>query len=90
MVLIHYKKTEHNQFLYETPGATPNEEVIKGLVEINNMRVILDQLSVAIEDLATYGVLKPEELRGLSGEDTVKYALENMKPQEREQWAGTP
>lgn len=32
MVLIHYKKTEHNQFLYETPGTTPNDEVIKNLV----------------------------------------------------------
>jgi hypothetical protein len=23
MVLVHYKKTEHNQFLYEAPAGTP-------------------------------------------------------------------
>lgn len=33
MVLIHYKKTELNQFLYECPGSTPTDLVIKDLVE---------------------------------------------------------
>lgn len=33
MVLIHYKKTETNQFLYETPANTPIEVVLKELVE---------------------------------------------------------
>lgn len=36
MVLIHYKKTELNQFLYETPANTPIDLVIKELVEGNN------------------------------------------------------
>lgn len=32
MVLLHYKKTDHNQFLYEIPGATQIAEVIQELV----------------------------------------------------------
>lgn len=33
MVLIHYKKTDLNQFLYECPASTPVELVIHDLVE---------------------------------------------------------
>jgi hypothetical protein len=32
MVLLHYKKTDHNQFLYETVGNRPNAEIIDELV----------------------------------------------------------
>jgi len=55
-------------------------------VELNNLRIKLDQLCVAVEDLATLGPQKPEELRGLSnyeqyGDDlTVKKGLEKMPP----------
>jgi len=50
------------------------------------MRIIIDRLAVAIEDLATHGVMKPEELRGLSTEDTISYALETL-PKDKMQWA---
>ena len=33
MVLINYKKTENNQFLYECPAKTPIETVVHDLVE---------------------------------------------------------
>jgi hypothetical protein len=33
MVLLHYKKTEMNQFLYETPANTPIEIIIKEMTE---------------------------------------------------------
>lgn len=33
MVLLHYKKTDHNQFLYELPGDTLVEQVVDELVE---------------------------------------------------------
>lgn len=32
MVLLHYKKTDHNQFLYEVSGTTVVSEVIDNLV----------------------------------------------------------
>lgn len=33
MVLLHYKKTDHNQFLYETVGTRQVADVIDELVE---------------------------------------------------------
>lgn len=33
MVLLHYKKTDHNQFLYEVNGNTPISEVLEQIVE---------------------------------------------------------
>lgn len=33
MVLLHYKKTDHNQFLYEVPGDTLVADVVDQLVE---------------------------------------------------------
>lgn len=33
MVLLHYKKTDHNQFLFETLGTRPIGEIIDELVE---------------------------------------------------------
>lgn len=82
MVLLHYKKTEHNQFLYETTVNSPIEKVIDELVEVSNLRVVLDRLAVAVEDLATHGIMKPEELRALSGDDTINFALETL-PKEK-------
>jgi len=70
MVLIHYKKTDYNQFYFEAPAATPIELLIEQLVEVNNMRIVIDRLTVAMEELAQYGPLRPEETRGL-GEDLI-------------------
>ncbi|KAM3142240.1 hypothetical protein pb186bvf_005649 [Paramecium bursaria] len=89
MVLIHYKKTELNQFLFETPANTPVDQLLKDLVEINNMRIILDRLACSMEDLATHGPLKPEETRGLSEKELIDAAIETM-PADRKQWAVTP
>ena len=45
MVILHYKKTELNQFIYETSVEISVDELIKELREVCNMRVILDHLS---------------------------------------------
>lgn len=65
MVLIHYKKTDYDQFYYETTTDTKVEKLIEELVEINNLRIVLDRLCISIQDLADHGTLKPEETRGL-------------------------
>lgn len=70
MVFIHYKKTDYDQFFYETSVTTKIEQVIEELVDINNLRITLDRLCVSIEDLANHGTLKPEETRGLPHEMT--------------------
>ena len=74
MVLIHFKKTENNQFLYETPASAQTNDLISELVfgtlhipisynmklnKVNNTRVVIDRLSQFIEDLATFGLIFP-------------------------------
>ena len=88
MVLIHYKKSDQNQFLYESTVQIPVEDLVKELVEVNNLRLKVDRLCVSMEDLATKGPMKPEELRGLQdleeyvkSEDlTVINGLKQMPP----------
>ena len=56
---------------------------------VNNLRLKLDRLSLALEELASKGPLKPEELRGLepagfaeyikSGDITVTTGVEKME-----------
>lgn len=65
MVLIHFKKSDHNQFLYRSTIDIPNDELLVKLCEINNLRLKVDRLAVALEELAAKGPLKPEALRGL-------------------------
>lgn len=42
---------------------------------MNNTRIVVDVFSCAVEDLANYGPLKPEEIRGLSSLDLMENAL---------------
>ncbi len=65
MVLINYKKTEYDQFFFEAPFATKIEDLTTDLVEINNLRMVLDRLCTSVQDLANYGTLKAEDIRGL-------------------------
>eukprot|EP01138_Halocafeteria_seosinensis_P004636 gb/GECG01004742.1/.p1 GENE.gb/GECG01004742.1/~~gb/GECG01004742.1/.p1 ORF type:complete len:259 (+),score=40.82 gb/GECG01004742.1/:1-777(+) len=65
MVVIHLKRSETDQFLYETSTATSCDTLIRELVEVWNRRLRLQRLASACEDLAKYGPAKPEELRGL-------------------------
>lgn len=69
MVLIHFKKSDQNQFLYETTVSIPVDDLLQELVELNNLRLKVDRLAVSMEELATKGPLKPEELRGLENLD---------------------
>jgi len=55
MVLIHFKKSDHNQFLFDTVTSIPTDELLKQLIEINNLRLKIDRLAMALEDLAAKG-----------------------------------
>lgn len=90
MVVIHFKRSDNNQFLYETTADTKIDDLLVSLVEINNLRLKIDRASVALEELASKGPLKPEGLRGLdekgyddylkSDDLTVKNGLKDMPP----------
>ncbi len=46
MVLIHYKKTDFNQFLFETTVNIPVDELIKQLVESNEKNNLLNSIAI--------------------------------------------
>lgn len=91
MVVLHFKKSEGNQFLYETNTAIKVDDLIVELVDVNNLRLKCDRAATALEDLASKGPLKPEGIRGLDeagyaeylkAEDiTVSDGLKQMPPQ---------
>ena len=69
MVLLHVKKSDSDQFIYQTTLAEPVEEVIIHIAELMNKRVITDRIAVSLEELVKFGALKPEETRGLQEGD---------------------
>lgn len=44
------------------------------------MRIKIDIFACAVEELATFGPLKPEEIRGLTGPDLIENALVIASP----------
>lgn len=88
MVILHVKRTDNNQFLYETHTGMLIQDLVKELVDLNNLRLKIDRAAQAFEDLASKGPLKPEALRGLTGLDdyvknedlTVINGLKEMPP----------
>lgn len=86
MVFVVYKKSNTNQFIINVPATTKIAELRETLVKINNKRIKVDCLSVAVEGLAQHGPIRPEALRGLSSKDTVESALINLTKEERERW----
>mmetsp|Transcript_44405 Transcript_44405/g.123525 ORF Transcript_44405/g.123525 Transcript_44405/m.123525 type:complete len:284 (+) Transcript_44405:186-1037(+) len=73
MVVIHVKRTDIDQFLFEARCADSNDEVIRKLVRVWNLRLKLQRLTDACKDLAKHGPQKPEAERGL---DEMKEATE--------------
>jgi len=82
MVVIHFKKSELNQFRWETSGKISIDELIERLCYsrqevtiVNNLRQKLEKLAGGIEGLADHGPLKPEALRGLTMPETIEPAM---------------
>ena len=65
MVVLHIKKTDIDQFLYETTCCESNDTVIRDLVWIWNTRIRLQALADAVESLAMYGQNKHPEKCGI-------------------------
>lgn len=65
MVVIQIKSSEHDTFLYETTCDTSNDQLIRELVEVWNLRLRLQQLAGGLRDVAKYGVMKPLDKQGI-------------------------
>ncbi len=50
------------------------------------MRIKLDCFACAVEELATHGPIKPEEIRGLTDPELIENALV-IAPEEKKKWA---
>lgn len=50
------------------------------------MRIQIDLFACALEDLATYGPLKPQEIRGLDTQELIENALV-VSSEDKKQWA---
>ena len=52
------------------------------------MRIKMDIFACAIEDLATHGPMRPEEIRGLTDKELIDNAL-IIAPEDKKAWAET-
>lgn len=68
MVLLHCKRSDKDTFLYDVPAATEVDVVLRDLVRIHNLRLKVNRLAAAAEQLAMYGPMKLPEQQGLDDE----------------------
>lgn len=87
MVVIHIKNTEQDQFLYETQCSTPNDDMVRDIVKVWNMRLRLALLSGALREMAKYGPMKEPSKAGL---DEVKERYEGVTIEKSEFYAADP
>lgn len=65
MVVIHLKRSEDQQFLYETSVETPVKAAVAELAAINNLRHRIQRLKLEGGELAKYGPSKHPDKQGL-------------------------
>lgn len=65
MVVIQIKNGDHDTFLYETTCATTNDDLVRQLVKVWNLRIRLAQLAGGMRELAEYGPMKHPEKAGI-------------------------
>lgn len=65
MVLFHVKRGDRSEFLYRASVAMSNDELIRALCRVQNLRLRLAALSDALEGLGRYGPAKPPQEQGL-------------------------
>lgn len=68
MVLLHIKRGNESQFLYEVSVTTPVLQLNKELVLIYNGRLKISRICGEMEELAKYGPMFPPDILGLTEE----------------------
>ena len=61
MVLIHMKRSEEHQFLFESTTSAQVRDVTRELVEIHNLRLRIQRLKFEGDELAQYGPIKTQD-----------------------------
>lgn len=65
MVVIHVKRAEGDQFLFETSCAESGDALIRTLVQVHNLRLRLGHLNGCVRELAQYGPMRAQDKQGI-------------------------
>lgn len=75
MVLLHIKRGDESQFLYETNLDISVEKLLLEIVAVYNGRLKISRICGEMEELASYGVMLPPEILGLTDEQVEELKL---------------
>lgn len=75
MVLLHIKRGNEPQFLYETSVQTPVSSLNKEIVSIYNGRLKIGRICSEMDELAKHGVMLPPDILGLTDEQVEELKL---------------
>ncbi|XP_032390018.1 cilia- and flagella-associated protein 298 isoform X2 [Etheostoma spectabile] len=77
MVLLHVKRGDESQFLFNTTVDAPLETVIQQITAIYNGRLKVDRICSEIPELADHGITLPPNMQGLTEEQIVELKLKD-------------
>ncbi|XP_055644629.1 cilia- and flagella-associated protein 298 isoform X2 [Toxorhynchites rutilus septentrionalis] len=75
MVLLHVKRGDENQFLYETNLSIAVKDLTAQLVTIYNGRLKVSRVCAEMEELSKHGIMLPPEMLGLTDEQVEELHL---------------
>ncbi|GBP40521.1 UPF0769 protein C21orf59 homolog [Eumeta japonica] len=77
MVILHVKRGDQSQFLYETDINNTVDDVVKDIVAIYNGRLKIERICYEMEELGKHGTSLPPEMQGLTDEQLLDLKLED-------------
>ncbi|XP_050669405.1 cilia- and flagella-associated protein 298-A [Leptidea sinapis] len=77
MVILHVKRGDENQFLYETNVNNSVDDVVKDIVAIFNGRLKVTRICYELDELQKHGTFLPLEMQGLTDEQIQELKLED-------------
>lgn len=75
MVLLHIKRGNESQFLYETSATTPIQRLNREIISIYNGRLKVSRICSEIDELIKHGPMFPPEILGLTDEQVSEFKL---------------
>lgn len=75
MVLLHIKRSDQSQFLYETKLDIKIENLTQEIVVIFNGRLKINRIAAEVDELIKYGPMYPPEILGLTEEQVEELKL---------------
>ncbi len=75
MVLLHIKRSDQSQFLYNTKLDTKIENLTRELVTIFNGRLKIERIAAEVDELIKFGPMYPPEILGLTEEQVEELKL---------------